>query len=360
MEATIDRTDCVTSDKVTLIIPVRRAGESLKRCLSSVMAGTVVPQIFLMDCTADADALRGIRSSFPGVRIFDFGMNPGRAHAVNTGIHITRTPYVMTLSPDIVAGKHFTEKLCRALDRDGSLLSVQGKILREEDPSRLVSAGWSMDLCAEPYVRGAGAKASGYSRRARISAAGLDAAIFRLEYLEVTGLFDERFYCRLEDLDLGFRAGLAGFGNLYEPDAVCKKYKREMTPEVSEFYRQLEVGNLEYFRYKYGLRSLKLPIGEAPSEDEAAIERGKMLAFRSEIEMMERQELGMSVTKQTLPEEFCMEIQKDGPADVYPLYVGERAQIGLSDLPGLLRICSGMAAGTAGRLYKMLSFLEKI
>lgn len=342
---------------VTMIIPVRRSADNLRRCLSSVMAGTMVPQVIVMDCTAEEGALKGIKSAFPEVRIFEFGMNPGRAHAVNTGIHITQTPYVMTLSPDIVAGKHFVEKLFEAMEEDGNLLSAQGKILSGEDPSRLTGAGWSLDLAAQPAVRGAGAKASRYGRRARITAAQLDAAIFRMEYLEVTGILDERFYSRLEDLDLGFRGGLAGFDNLYEPEAVCKVTGE---PVAAEFYRQLETGNLEYFRYKYGIKGLKLPGKNLSAEDEAALERGRMMAFQAEIEMMEKQELGMSVTKQTLPQEFCMEIREDGPAGVYPLYLGERMETGLTQFPELVRMYAGMARGTAEGLSNQFSLFEKI
>ena len=45
------------SSKVTLILPVRRAGSQVIRCLRSIHAGTVVPEIFLMDCTAAPGAL---------------------------------------------------------------------------------------------------------------------------------------------------------------------------------------------------------------------------------------------------------------------------------------------------------------
>ena len=38
------------SDKVTLIIPVRRDADKLERCLRAVQSGTVVPRIVVMDC----------------------------------------------------------------------------------------------------------------------------------------------------------------------------------------------------------------------------------------------------------------------------------------------------------------------
>ena len=335
------------NSRVTLIIPVRREADKLIRCIRSVQAGTMVPRIIVMDCTAGPAALRRARETFPEVRFFDLGMNPGRAHAVNTGIHITQTPYVMTLSPGLIAGKHCVERLCAALDGDGSLLSAQAKILSAEDPGSISGAGWLLHPGGNPGIRGAGRSASGYRRRAKIKAAQMDAAIYRMEYLEVTGIFDERFYARLEDLDLGYRAALAGFVNIYEPGAVCRETE---SGSVNTFYEQLEIGNMEYFRYKYGIKALGFPGRKEDPSRKAAVERGRMLCFQAEMELMERQELGMSVTKQTLPEEFYMEIQADGPRGVYPLYLGERIE--KPALPGveMIRTGAGMLAAAADRI----------
>ena len=342
------------SDKVTLIIPVRRDADKLERCLRAVQSGTVVPRIVVMDCTADPEKLEKTREKFPGVRFFDLGMNPGRAHAVNTGIHITQTPYVMTLSPGLLVGKHCVERLCAALDGNSNLLSAQAKILSAEEPPRISGAGWLLDPAAEPVIRGAGRSAASCSRKTGITAAQMDAAIYRMEYLEVTGILDERFYTRLEDLDLGYRGLIAGFKNICEPSAKCREMEKAQT---SSFYEQLETGNMEYFRYKYGLKGLRLPEGRAKKEDPqraAALERGRMLCFQAEIERMEREELGMSVSKLTLPEEFYMEIKEDGPKGVFPLYVGSKAEESPLQIPDLLRARAGMLAGAAERVGRLI------
>ena len=341
------------SDKVTLIIPVRRDADKLERSLRSVLSGTVIPQIIVMDCTADPEILGKVREKFPGVRFFDLGMNPGRAHAVNTGFHITQTPYVMTLSPGLIAGKHCVEKLCAALDNDQDLLSAQAKILTAEEPPRISGAGWLLDLSAEPVIRGAGRSAASCARKAGITAAQMDAAIYRMEYLEVTGILDERFYTRLEDLDLGYRGLIAGFKNVCEPAAKCREMESTQT---NSFYEQLETGNMEYFRYKYGLKGIRLPERKEKKEDPqraAALERGRMLCFQAEIEQMEKEELGMSVTKLTLPEEFYMEIREDGPKGVFPLYVGSKAEESPLQIPDLLRARTGMLAGAAEKARRL-------
>ena len=79
-----------------------------------------------------------------------------------------------------------------------------------------------------------------------------------------------------------------------------------------------------------------------------------MLCFQAEIERMEREELGMSVSKLTLPEEFYMEIKEDGPKGVFPLYVGSKAEESLLQIPDLLRARAGMLAGAAERVGRLI------
>lgn len=345
------------NSKVTLILPVRRYSAQVIRCLKSILAGTVVPEILVMDCTAEPGALDQVRKEFPQVRVFGFKMNPGRAHAVNTGIHLARTPYVMTFSPHLEAGKHCIERLCGALEEDGSLMSAQARILSADEPARISGAGWGLTVGAHPVVRGKGAGASyisPYAKRARITAAQMDAAVYRMEYLEVTGILDERYYGWLEDLDLGCRGILCGFNNLYEPQAVCREIGG--TAEESRFYRQLETGNMIYFRYKFGMGgALEKLSGLFSSPDaDAAVQRGRIMCFQAEMECMERDELGMSVTKQTLPEEFCLKVREDGPVNVYPLYLGERVEDRFSNLAGSLRVNAAMLTGTGEKILGML------
>ena len=361
------------NSKVTLILPVRRCSSQVLRCLKTILSGTVVPEIFVMDCTAAPGALDRVKKEFPQVRVFDFGMNPGRAHAVNTGIHLARTPYVMTFSPDLAAGKHCVERLCHALDEDRSLLSAQARILSADDPARIIGAGWSLSVGAHPVVRGKGAGTSfmsSYAKRTKITAAQMEAAIYRMEYLEVTGILDERYYGWLEDLDLGCRGILFGFHNFYEPQAVCREMRSTEEESrsadastaggpgtgTSRFYRQLETGNMVYFRYKFGLGGALEKLGGlfASTDADAAIERGRILCFQAEMECMERDELGMSVTKQTLPEEFCLKVREDGPENVYPLYLGERTGDRFSFLAGSLRVNAAMLAGTGEKILGIL------
>lgn len=359
--------------KVTLLLPVRSVGTEVKRCLRSVYAGTLVPKVIVLLHSGLEEDGEAIRSRFPEAVVFDPGLNPGRAHMLNAGFHIAQTPYVMTLSPRLIVGKHCVEALCRALDEDGGLAGVQAGILSAEDPARILGTGWNFRPDGEPYILRAGRRARDCARRMRIAAPMIEAAMYRMEALEVTGLLDERFYGKLEDADLGFRAGLAGYGMEYVPGAVC----REQTAETSgTFARQLEIGNRIYLRYKIQPvweQTLRRPFtyvrermqaligsGEDAAGNEAAVNRGRLLCYHAEMELMERSELGMSVTKLTLPEEFCMEVPDKRVEKVYPIYLGERPGYEAGEALEAALMRARMVLSGAGDLPGKLGRLKRL
>ena len=96
----------MNTNKITLLIPARSADEKLSRCLRSVRAGTMVPKVIVLDLSTQDQTAERIRRDDPEITVFRMGMNPGRAHALNTGFHIAVTPFVMTLDPCMRVGKH--------------------------------------------------------------------------------------------------------------------------------------------------------------------------------------------------------------------------------------------------------------
>ena len=83
------------------------------------------------------------------------------------------------------------------------------------------------------------------TRREKIFGACAGAAIYRKEMLDQIGLFDEDFFLINEDVDLSFRAQLAGYQCLYVPEAVVR-HKASQTigrdSDISVYYghRNLE------------------------------------------------------------------------------------------------------------------------
>ena len=71
------------------------------------------------------------------------------------------------------------------------------------------------------YALGKGKRDSeAYKKTRKIFASCAGAAIYRKEVFEKIGYFDENHFAYLEDIDVGYRARIYGYFNVFEPSAI--------------------------------------------------------------------------------------------------------------------------------------------
>ena len=76
------------------------------------------------------------------------------------------------------------------------------------------TASWAGHTSAESVRR-----LQRYNRACNVFSACAGAAIYRREVFEKIGYFDEMHFAYLEDIDVGYRAKIAGYYNRYCPSA---------------------------------------------------------------------------------------------------------------------------------------------
>ena len=99
-------------------------------------------------------------------------------------------------------------------------LIVQAKLLSYADHHVIDDAGDEYCALGWAFARGSGKPAEAYDRPSAVFSCCAAAAIYRMSTFEEIGYFDERHYCYLEDVDIGWRARIYGYQNWYEPAAV--------------------------------------------------------------------------------------------------------------------------------------------
>ncbi len=72
--------------------------------------------------------------------------------------------------------------------------------------------GWAV-------ARGKGRPCKDYETSKRVFSCCAGAAIYRMDIMRKIGGLDEKHFAYLEDVDLGYRARIAGFENWYIPEA---------------------------------------------------------------------------------------------------------------------------------------------
>ncbi|MBQ7832154.1 MAG: glycosyltransferase family 2 protein [Lachnospiraceae bacterium] len=210
--------------KTAVVIPNYNGIKFLSDCLNSLKKQSVqdFEVVVVDDCSSD-DSIKEIECNFSWVKCVKRIENGGFAVAVNDGIRYAKengAEYIVLLNNDTVAEEHFIEKLVAAVEGDKNCFSAQAKMLSLKEPEIIDDAGDFYTVLGWAYARGKGKNNSKYNKKGRIFASCGGAAIYRAEVFDKIGYFDETHFAYLEDIDIGYRAGLFGYYNLYEPEAV--------------------------------------------------------------------------------------------------------------------------------------------
>jgi hypothetical protein len=194
---------------------------------------------------------------FPDSVTIKIGYNSGFAKAVNEGIKYSisnlKNDLIFLLNNDIELKPDFLEIAVNSFNNEPKTAILAVKMLNYynrdtiDDCGDFIKAGGG-----SPLARGHSEKDKGqYDKTEFIFGACAGAAIYKKELFESIGYFDETFFAYYEDIDLSFRAQLAGYQCMYQPEAVCY-HKRGGTSSIATHGFQTEMceRNLVLMRIK--------------------------------------------------------------------------------------------------------------
>lgn len=202
-----------------MVIPNYNGIKYIDDCLRSLYQGSVIPEIIVADNGSTDGSLSLVRKKYGKVRVIAFGKNTGFSKAVNAGIAAAETEYVLLLNNDTVADGHMVEELEKAMERDALAFSAGAKMINLHEPERLDGAGDFYTALGWAFARGKDKDVNACNKPGRVFSACAGAAIYRRKLFEKTGCFDENHFAYLEDIDIGYRANIYGYHNIYVPQA---------------------------------------------------------------------------------------------------------------------------------------------
>lgn len=202
----------------TVIIPNYNGIKYIENCLRS-LAGEPA-RIVVVDNGSTDGSRELVRENFPAVELLCLDRNYGFCKAVNTGIESSRTTYVILLNNDTEVKAGFVSALEQAMDQNTGAFSGAAQMRNLRQPELIDDAGDYYCALGWAFALGKDKPAAGYQKQRRIFAACGGAAIFRRSVLLQIGVLDENHFAYLEDIDLGYRARIHGYDNIYIPQAV--------------------------------------------------------------------------------------------------------------------------------------------
>lgn len=216
---------------VSIIIPHWNKADYLPTCLNSLL-GQSYPhfEVILVDNGSTDDSLAILQGDYPWVQVVALEANLGFAKAVNIGIRATRGELVALFNNDVEADSRWLEELVGALGRHPEAGMAAPKLLLFHRREVINAAGDSYGLDGVPGNRGVWQKDEGqFDEEEWVFGPGGAASLFRRSMLDAIALptdegpqvLDEEFVSYCEDVDLAWRAQLAGYRCIYVPTALA-------------------------------------------------------------------------------------------------------------------------------------------
>ena len=249
--------------KVTVIIPNYNGLKFMEPCFKALELQIYHKfQILVVDNGSTDGSVEWLKEHQIPTIFLD--TNTGFSGAVNVGIRAAKTPYVLLLNNDTEPDCHFIGEMVKAIERSPKIFSVSSKMIQMYHKDKMDDAGDMYSLLGWAYQRGVGRSSGGYSHPCRVFSACAGAAIYRREIFEKIGYFDEMHFAYLEDIDVGYRARIAGYDNVYCPHAVVYHVGSGTSgSKYNPFKVKLAARNNIYLNYK-NMPLLQLAVNLVP------------------------------------------------------------------------------------------------
>lgn len=210
----------------------------LSPCINSLLNQTYQNhKIIIVDNGSKDGSVAFLKQSYPQVDIIELSRNTGFATGNNIGFKYAQKKYnpdyLIAINNDTISDKNLIEEMVKAAQNQ-KVGMVAAKIVLQDHPTLLDSAGHGVLRSGMIYGRGRMQNESLFNNRCYVFGPCGGAALFKKEFFEDVGMFDDDFFAYYEDADLSWRGILAGWLCLYNPRAIIyhklhgtsnKKYK---------------------------------------------------------------------------------------------------------------------------------------
>lgn len=211
-----------TQPLVSIIIPNWNGARHLPTCLEALRRQTYHSVEIIVADNASTDGSQDlIRQAYPEVHLIVLPENRGFTGACNAGLRAARGDILILLNNDTEADPNWLAALVDAFECHPEVGLIASKMLLFDQRDVFHTAGDFYRVDGLPGNRGVWQADIGqYEREEYVFSACGGAAAYRRALLDEIGLLDEDFFYSCEDVDLAWRAQLAGWRCLYVPQAV--------------------------------------------------------------------------------------------------------------------------------------------
>jgi len=238
----MDKKNCV-------VIPNWNGVKELPACLDSLLQQTISLEIIVVENGSKDSSLELLKNHYPQITVLPQKKNLGFAGGVNVGINYalrSGCEYVALLNNDAVVESNWLKELLKTLKENPEVGIVTSKIM-DSNKCYLDSTGDIYTTWGLPFPRGRNeADLQKYDSQRVVFGASGGASLYRCKMLQEIGLFDEDFFAYYEDVDISFRAQLAGWKIMLNPNALTYHQISATSSKLKGFTTYQTIKNLPW------------------------------------------------------------------------------------------------------------------
>jgi GT2 family glycosyltransferase len=237
--------------KVAVVILNWNGEEDSLLCIAALKQQTAGHDIIAVDNGSSDNFVSTVVKDYPEIVLLKNDKNKGFAGGVNTGIKYAienNYDFVALINNDATPEKTWLHELLLPI-KDGNVGIVTGKLMKTDgtiDSTGDLYTSWGL---AYPRGRNDADKAQ-YDAVEEVFGATGGASLYRVKTLQEIGLFDEDFFAYYEDVDLSFRAQLAGWKVIYTPKATAYHKIGASSSKIPGLTTYMTVKNLPWLFWK--------------------------------------------------------------------------------------------------------------
>lgn len=213
----------------------------------------VTQNVIIVDNGSQDGKLSEHKKEFPFINLIQNEMNVGFAKAVNQGLKMATSRYVLLLNPDTAIKHNAIGKLISFMERNYEV-GIAGAQLLNEDGSKqnsianfpsLATELLSKSLLRRLFPKKFPGKEREYSEPIEVDSVIGACMMVRREAIEQIGLLDEDYFLFFEETDLCYRIKKAGWKVYHVPQAEVIHFQGKSVEKGKERAK------VEYYRSRY-------------------------------------------------------------------------------------------------------------
>jgi GT2 family glycosyltransferase len=233
-------------NKVSVIVVNWNGQRFLEDCLGSLSRQTYANrEIILVDNGSTDASVNYVKERFPEVKVVELRENMGFTGGNAAGLQVAEGEFIGLVNNDTRAHDRWLENLLKPMLQDHKVGICASKLIIVGTEC-IDSAGDGMTSAGVGFNRGHGTDVNMHSSMQAVFAACAAGALYRRNMIEEIGFLDEDFFLYDEDVDLGFRAQLAGWKCAYVSDAIMHHNANATSVRLSDTHVYYHTRNLEF------------------------------------------------------------------------------------------------------------------